>query len=709
MLRPALRATQPVEQFFQYSLLGLLASGFLALAGSGALDVPTLALTGAGLVLRLLLISGVVQFELSGRWIAAVTLVWIGFYPLDVLYVSREFIPATVHLICFLAVIRILSAKTNRDYFFVKVIAFLELLAATLLSASFNFFVFLTLFVIFGVATFCCSEVRRSSQQPDQVVVGGAPFKGRLAGLTAIITIGIVLMTGGLFFLLPRTARAAFRSLVSERYHLPGFSNEITLGQIGELKQQSTPVMHVRVDPPNDKLPLKWRGTALSQFDGKRWYNPPGRLARVLLVGGRTQLTPGARRHPGPRISYEVRIGPVDSDTLFFAGVPEFLNIDDLRLIFRGPGETYRTGMGSTEGRQYTAAGYRPEAGPDADGDTPALSQNEFNEHLLLPGGTDRRTIELARREGQGSTPLERARSIERYLRTSFGYTTELPQQEHADPIAYFLFDRRRGHCEYFASSMAVMLRAIHIPSRVVTGFQSGTYNRLTGWHVIRASDAHSWVEAWIPGRGWTTFDPTPPDLTRTGNAALWSHLMLYMDAVDTLWRDWVVGYSLDQQIDLISRVERRSQVLSGGLQFSDDFRLWMTRSAQSVRPWLSYSGLVLLAALALWLLGPQFWDRLTARRHASRVSRGQAVASDAAILYERMLRILRRRGLEKPNWLTPAEFARIVPRARDRVLVEQITAAYHDLRYGGNIEAGPLLVRLIGELNQSRSAGAAS
>jgi hypothetical protein len=73
------------------------------------------------------------------------------------------------------------------------------------------------------------------------------------------------------------------------------------------------------------------------------------------------------------------------------------------------------------------------------------------------------------------------------------------------------------------------------------------------------------------------------------------------------------------------------------------------------------------------------------------------------------MLRILRRRGLEKPNWLTPAEFARIVPRARDRVLVEQITAAYHDLRYGGNIEAGPLLVRLIGELNQSRSAGAAS
>ena len=81
-----------------------------------------------------------------------------------------------------------------------------------------------------------------------------------------------------------------------------------------------------------------------------------------------------------------------------------------------------------------------------------------------------------------------------------------------SDPLAYFLFVRRKGHCEYFASSMAVMLRTLGIPSRVATGFLSGVYNPMTGWQVIRASDAHSWVEAWIPGQGWTTFDPTPSD-----------------------------------------------------------------------------------------------------------------------------------------------------------------------------------------------------
>jgi len=87
-----------------------------------------------------------------------------------------------------------------------------------------------------------------------------------------------------------------------------------------------------------------------------------------------------------------------------------------------------------------------------------------------------------------------------------------------ADPLAYFLFTRKQGHCEYFASAMTVMLRTAGIPARLATGFQSGVYNPITDFWLVRASDAHAWVEAWIPGRGWTTFDPTsarsqPPQL----------------------------------------------------------------------------------------------------------------------------------------------------------------------------------------------------
>ena len=146
----------------------------------------------------------------------------------------------------------------------------------------------------------------------------------------------------------------------------------------------------------------------------------------------------------------------------------------------------------------------------------------------------DRRIQRLAREMAAGYTSeLARARAIERRLRSDYGYTLELPSREVADPLAYFLFTRKKGHCEYFASSMTVMLRSLGIPARLATGFQSGIYNPLTDFWVVRASDAHTWVEAWIPGYGWTTFDPTPPDPNPQA-LSLVTKLGLYLDAAET-------------------------------------------------------------------------------------------------------------------------------------------------------------------------------
>ena len=182
--KPAQPAAEAVEQFFQVSLLGLLVSGFLALAFSGYLDVVTIVLTSLGLLVRAVAVFGQrPDWGLSTPIANALTLAYIGFYPIDTIYLSREFIPATVHLICFLAVVRVLSARSNRDFFFVKLLAFLELVAATLLSSNITFFVFLTTFVVFGVATFCCSEIRRSSQQGGRIAMPRVNFHGRLAAL----------------------------------------------------------------------------------------------------------------------------------------------------------------------------------------------------------------------------------------------------------------------------------------------------------------------------------------------------------------------------------------------------------------------------------------------------------------------------------------------------------------------------------------------
>src|SRR6185369_4202906 len=162
------RSAATVEKFFQLSLLGLVASGFLAVAGSGYLDAPTSILTASGLLLRAALAAGLLCFEISDRTVTLLTIAYIGFYPLDYQFLSRDFLTATVHLVFFLAVVKILTAKTNRDYLYTAIIALLELLAAALLSIQLNFFLFLGLFLLFSIATLSSGEIRRAIEAVDR-------------------------------------------------------------------------------------------------------------------------------------------------------------------------------------------------------------------------------------------------------------------------------------------------------------------------------------------------------------------------------------------------------------------------------------------------------------------------------------------------------------------------------------------------------------
>ena len=184
MARAGANAGVLAERFFQFSLLGLVASGYLAVAGSGYLDLPTIVLTGLGLSLRALLIAGLLHLEISERALTALTIAYVGFFPLDYLFLSRGFLESTVHLVFFVAVIKVLSARTPRDYLFTATIAFLELLAAAILSANLSFFTFLALYLLFAIAAFTSAEIRRSLDQQKAVARGGLrQFSWRLGAL----------------------------------------------------------------------------------------------------------------------------------------------------------------------------------------------------------------------------------------------------------------------------------------------------------------------------------------------------------------------------------------------------------------------------------------------------------------------------------------------------------------------------------------------
>ncbi|HEY1496157.1 MAG TPA: DUF3488 and transglutaminase-like domain-containing protein [Candidatus Solibacter sp.] len=694
-------AAVSVERFFQFSLLGLVASGYLAVAGSGYLDAPTVALTTAGLVLRGLLICGLFRFDISERASTAITVAYAVFFVVDYFLLSRDFLAATVHLLFFLAVMKILTARTNRDYLYTAVIAFLELLAAAILSINFNFFLFLALYLIFAIAALTSGEIRRSMGRSALTWRGGGQrLYPRLSVLTGMVTAGILALTAVLFFILPRTAEAAFSHLVAHHIFLPGFSNQVTLGDIGEIKTNSRPVMHIKIWSALPVGPLKWRGAALTDFDGKRWTNrarPPEPLA---VEDGHAIL---AQPAAGRRISYHVDVEAIENDTLFFAGTPLSLDLH-ARTLYRSETGAVRVAHPSPVGLHYDAWSLleeQPEVAPVLY-PAPILPLAARSTYLQLPS-LDRRIPELARSFTAGArNDLERARAIERHLRSDFGYTLQLPDRETPDPLAYFLFTRRKGHCEYFASAMAVMLRSLEIPARMATGFQSGVYNPVSDLWLVRASDAHSWVEAWIPGRGWTTFDPTPPD-PNPPSFALLTRLTLYLDAAETFWQQWVVDYDLTRQGALAYRMEQGAHRM--GLSGFDTLLGVRAFWDQYATGWLRRFGLrlvgmaALLVALALGA-GPLL-RLLRMRRRVALVRRGQASVADATLLYKRMLHILKRRGYQKPAWFTPAEFAASLPRTDLGAAVDEFTVTYNALRFGGHTDAASKLSMLLDQMEQ--------
>jgi hypothetical protein len=181
---------------------------------------------------------------------------------------------------------------------------------------------------------------------------------------------------------------------------------------------------------------------------------------------------------------------------------------------------------------------------------------------LELPANLDPRiatlTREVVKRSGAKNW-YDASHAVESYLRENYGYSLDL-KAGGPDPLSDFLFNVKQGHCEYFATAMAVMLRTQGIATRVVNGFLPGEYNEAAGAFTVRQSDAHSWVEVYFPQtNSWVTFDPTPPAgrvaKTRSGLAGM---LSKYSEALELMWFQYVVGYDKDEQHSLVNSLRKQ-------------------------------------------------------------------------------------------------------------------------------------------------------
>ncbi|MFZ5927336.1 MAG: transglutaminaseTgpA domain-containing protein [Acidobacteriota bacterium] len=675
------------ERFHESAVLLMLGAAWCALAGSGSLsqslqDLAFLASAGTALLWRALAVAGLFRPPASLRWANAATLAYLLYYPADYLWVSRDFLKATLHLVFFVFAVKILVARTPRDFLLLKLVAFMALLAASIISASLTYLVFLCLFLAAAIAALASEEILHSQAGRKTVAGGAVRLPGRLARLTALSSLAVLALTAALFFFLPRTARAAFEHFLKPSLRSSGFAPEVLLGQVGEIQRQTATVFHARF--LDRRAPaLKWRATALAEFDGWRWYSSQAREGRALRpVEGLVKLLDDDQlRLPGHRFTYEVLLHNTNSDWLFLAGKPEYLRVAT-PVVLESAATGYRVPLAGGEGFRYVVHATLPESFNQA-----PLAPDERNFYLRLPV-VDPRVIDLARRITAGArSDAERAARIEAWLLANFRYSLHALDHEVDDPLAYFLFEGKRGHCEYFASAMAVLLRAVWVPSRVVVGYREGSYNSLTGWNVVRASDAHSWVEAWIEGRGWTEYDPTPPDPEQRA-ATLWDRISLWSDALGVFWQEWVLGYDLDRQLSLAMQVDQ-SRRRFAWVRWPEWLRRLHSPGGAGAAP-APLAGILIAigVALVLYRFRRALWRQWRILMGSRKLRRGSAAPHDAAVIYETMLARLRRLGFEKPPWMTPAEFAACLPEGETGLAVRGFTASYHAFRFGADPRA---------------------
>jgi len=681
------------DRLFERSLLGLLVSGFLALASTGELSPIVLGLSVIGFTARILLLVFQRSMPLPPVVVNTLVILYAGFYPLDFTYLSGDFLGSTVRMICFLTVVKGLTFRTDRDAYYAILIGFTQLLAAALLSASLLFFVFLAAFLFCGVTTFSVWEIRRGGRGARAAIhVRTKGFHRRLMAVSLVTSLGILCFTVALFFVLPRTARAALQNLVSNKFHLPGFGGEVDLRKIGEIQTSSRTIMYVRIPNQGGVLNLRWRGSAMSRFDGKRWTTSGDLEETIRLRYGNTAIP--IQNHSGrkgTREDYDVQLTETGMNALFVAGIPEMLtaNVGSIAVLSNG---TIRTLSDLPAVLRYSVRSFFDARGGDG---TAMLTRDELRRLLEVPLNTDPRIFDVARQAaGTENNPGLQARRLVEFLQRNYGYTLELPADEQADPIGHFLFQRKQGHCEYFASSLALMLRSIGIPSRVVTGFQGGTLNPINGWYTVRASDAHSWVEAFIPGNGWTAYDATPAT-ARLHGVSVFARLTNLIEAADLFWQDWVVQYDLERQFKLANSLEqtRFGTRTRSAIGFFDAVQ----ESAAIAGRWLKANMLLLLAlgvtGLLGWLLTPRLWRRWQERQQRCKLEAGRADASDATILYRQLLETLEQNQIRKPSWFTPMEFAEKLPPSELSSRVAEFTRAYNRLRYGNDrAAAGEML-----------------
>ena len=463
---------------------------------------------------------------------------------------------AGVTLIVVLLTLKTLEMRARRDAFVVFFLGFFTMLSNFFFSQS------LLTAAAMLVALLGLLTALVNSHMP----VGRPPLlqAAKTAGWMALLGAPIMVV---LFMLFPRMAPlwGLPGDAMSGR---SGLSGQMQVGSIASLALDDSIAMRIRFEgPPPAQNDLYFRGPVLSSFDGKEWrplrsaFPPRFQLAADVSV-------------QGPPVQYQVTLAANNRPWLIVLDAtpnqPEIVGYTPTMA----PDLQWLTDQPMTDLVRYRATSY-----PQFRHGPMRLTVG-LQDYVDLPSGFNPRTLQLAA-EMRSSPELARASTLQlvdavlQRLRTGgYQYTLE-PGLFGTHTADEFWFDRKAGFCEHIASSFVLLMRALDVPARVVTGYQGGQINSVDGLWTVRQSDAHAWTEVWVAGQGWVRVDPTsavapgrtgsfvrlqPPQnvftqALNTVNPVFAVNLRAMWEAANNRWNQWVLNYTQSQQMNLLRQL----------------------------------------------------------------------------------------------------------------------------------------------------------
>jgi len=494
-------------------------------------------LTTIPLVLLCLAFAASVWQDWKGVWSISNRLLNFSIVPVFLFYASHvsrtNLVEPVVSLLAIMLAVRLLGEKNVRHYLQIYTLSLFCLASSSLYDLSPVFLVYLGL-LLFMVAV---SLVLLAFHDHDKRLLLSVGDMRKVLATGLLIPLFSIPLLIVFFFLLPRTPFPLWDFLNTSVNRTSAFAEKVEPG-LAPVAGEST-ALAFRAELPRQPGQIYWRGKVFNKLDGNSWI--------------RDELVPAERIIYSPkRIAQTIFPEPGPSRTLIALDAP--VTLKPLRTR-RNPDGTFEMPYPSRKRMAYEA-----ESAYEGLLAVEGTIKRDF--YLRLPVGLPARIKLLADGISKNShRDLDKLENLEKYFRNG-GYRYSLQGLPTGDDVLeQFIFDKKQGHCEFFASAFAVILRASGVPVRLVGGYLGGDYNELGGYYLVSEKMAHVWVEVFIEGKGWLRLDPS--SYAENAGAVwssqpqpdFWKRIRMVMDSIDHIWNRSVITYDFSSQADAAKKL----------------------------------------------------------------------------------------------------------------------------------------------------------